>query len=140
MKTFVMLTLVLLALSLGAQAFSETGYKRSPWGSKKWDGAGTPPHFSSQPSTEPPPVDPGWGLRPPQHRPDRWGRVYYYEKAPAETIIIETEKESEVYVPAVPAIRQESPVRCGGRTATRKDPVSGELIIEYVTSSRECPE
>ena len=139
MKTLIVL-IVLSTLTAAVTAFSETGYKRTPWGSKSWNGPGAPPHWTSRPPFYNRPVDPGWGVRPPFHRPDRWGRGYYYQNPAPQTIIIEEEKQVPVYVPYVPAQKQASPLRCGGRTVTRKDPVTGELIIEYVSSSRTCPE
>ena len=131
-----------LSLLLGVtDVFSDTGYKRTPWGSKSWNGPGKPPHWSSRPPAGNRPVDPGWGVRPPSHRPDRWDRFYYYQKStPAQTIIIEQERQTPAYVPYVPAQKQTSPLRCGGRTVTRKDPATGELIIEYVSSAQSCPE
>lgn len=140
MKAMMLLTVFLGFLSIGFNAFSETGYKRSAWGSKKWHGPGVPPHFSSQQPGGNVPADPEWGIRPPGHRPGPWGRVYYYEKPSAETIIIEKERQEPAYKPAAPPRKQLSPVRCGGRTLSRTDPVTGELIIEYISSSRECPE
>jgi len=123
------------------------GYKRTPWGSKSWSGSGAPPHWSGPPVTEPPrpelpieppigpPVDPDWGQRPPHYGSGRWGRTYYYQKPSTETIVIERKKEVPVYVPVQ---RSYAPLRCGGRTVTRTDPQTGELIIEYVTGSVEC--
>jgi len=140
MKKLIVLMTILGTLMVAVHAFSEAGYKRTPWGSKSWNGPGTPPHWSSRPPSGHRPVDPGWGIRPPSHRPDRWGRAYYYQKQTPQTIIIEQEKQTPVYVPYVPVQRQASPLRCGGRTVTRKDPVTGEVVIEYISSSRACPE
>jgi len=140
MRLVVLITVVGMLIG-AAHAFSETGYKRSPWGSKSWDGPGKPPHWSSRPPAGNRPADPGWGIRPPSHKPGKWGRVYYYEKSVSPpTIIIEQERQPSVSLPEVQVQRQISPVRCGGRTVTRKDPATGELIIEYVSSSRTCPE
>ena len=141
MKRLIGVIAALAMVMIVSHAFSETGYKRSPWGSKSWDGPGKPPHWSSRPPAGNRPVDPGWGVRPPSHRPDGWGRVYYYKEPEVpQTIIIEREKPPPAYVPDMPVQRQTSPLRCGGRTVTRKDPTTGELIIEYVSSSRACPE
>lgn len=148
-------------------AGSEAGYKRTPWGSKSWEGPGRPPHWSPErilPSPRPPrpelpiepeePIDPEWGVVPPGNRPgkpggywkdkyNRWhyhnywrsGYIYYRQPAP-ETIIIEREQKVPVYVPVQP---KPSRLQCGGRTVARSDPQTGEIIIEYVTSSQDCP-
>lgn len=131
---------VLSTLMVAVDAFSEAGYKRTPWGSKSWNGPGNPPHWSSRPPSSHRPIDPEWGMRPPSHRPDRWGRAYYYQKPAPQTIIIEQEKQTPVYIPYAPVQRRTSPLRCGGETVTRKDPVTGEVVIEYISSSRACPE
>ena len=104
-----------------------------------------------QPIAPEKPIDPEWGVEPPDqnggywrdkirnrwsyHRYRRPGIVYYREPR-VETIIIEKEKATPVIVPAR---RRPSPLQCGGETTTRRDPQSGEIIIEYVTSAQDCP-
>jgi hypothetical protein len=51
-------------------------------------------------------------------------------------VIIEEQRAAPA---AVPVRRSRSPLQCGGLTDTRLDPETGELVIEYVTSSRDCP-
>jgi len=138
MKTL-LVTLILGTLIWAVPSYSETGYKRSAWGSKTWTGPGTPPHWSSRPPSSSKPIDPEWGVRPPGHRPSRHSRAYYYQKPVYETEIIVIEQKPQI-PPYVPAEKQLSPLRCGGETVTTKDPVTGELIIEYITSSRQCPQ
>ena len=140
MKTL-LVTMILGALIWPVQTLSETGYKRSPWGSKTWTGPGTPPHWSSRSSSSNRPIDPEWGVRPPGHKPSRHrhSRAYYYEKPVYQTEVIVIEQKPTL-PPFVPAEKQLSPLRCGGDTVTKKDPVTGELIIEYITSSRQCPQ
>jgi|GEM_PF-6803575 len=58
-----------------------------------------------------------------------------YEEPPTEQVVIEREKRVPVYIPIQQA---PSKLQCGGSTLTRKDPNTGELIIEYVSSARDC--
>ena len=137
MKTIFALTTVFLSLAWFTQSVAEVGYKNTPWGSKTWTGPGTPPHWSPQPKRPHRPVDPEWGGKPPHHKPIMRSRGYfYYERPRTETVIIEQQIPVQVAQP--PAQRVLSPLRCGGETLTRKDPVTGELIIEYVTGSQNC--
>jgi len=158
--------LALFIFMLSAAIIVEAGYRKDPWGSNTWTGPGRPPHWSPpplQPQTRVPkpvqpivpetPVYPGGGVRPElkpggsggywkdkykrwyYHRSRRPG-IVYYRSPRTETIIIEREKVVPIYVP----VRQRpSKLQCGGRTITRTDPQSGEMIIEYVSSSRDCP-
>ena len=142
--------LFLFAFVFVALDVQGAGYKRTPWGSKTYTGPGRPPHWSAKPDypdgnpphpehpIEPPypehPIDPEWGQRPPYWRP--WGNTIYYQRRPStQTIIIERERKKPTLTPST---RVNSPLRCGGETLTRRDPGTGELIIEYVTGSRTC--
>jgi hypothetical protein len=135
-----------------------TGPGRPP----HWSPETTRPRRPHPPVPPGKPVGPGHGVRPPYHgvrpphngsgnhggywqdRHNRWhyhrhrrrGYVYYREPARVETVIIEREKRVPVYIPVPhrPAKQQ-----CGGDTVTRKDPVTGDLTIEYVTGARDCP-
>lgn len=147
---------VLMCVTAGA----EVGYRQTPWGSKTWTGPGRPAHWSPapvQPEAKPVrparPIDPGWGVRPP-NRPGgaggywngvntRWCSPGYrcstivYSPVPrTEAIIIEPGKTAE---PTTPAVRILSKQQCAGQTITRTDSQTGEMIIEYVSSSRDCP-
>jgi hypothetical protein len=153
---------------MSAAITAEAGYRKDAWGSNTWIGPGRPPHWSPpplQPRTRVPkpvqpivpekPVYPGGGVHPPlkpggsggywkdknkrwyYHRSRRPG-IIYYRSPRTETIIIEREKVVPVYVPVIQRQRP-SKQQCGGRTVTRTDPQSGEMIIEYVSSSRDCP-
>lgn len=143
----------------------EAGYRREAWGSNTWTGPGRPPHWSAapmhpqirpskpvQPGTPGKLVKPKRGVRP-LHKTggtggywkDRYNRWYYhkyrrsgivYFRAPRETIVIEREKRVPVYIPVQ---QRPSRLQCGGRTITRTDPQTGEILIEYVSSSRDCP-
>ena len=136
MKPVITTILVVFNLLWLTAAAADVGYKRTPWGSKSWTGPGRPPHWSPRPSRPHRPVDPGWGVRPPIHRPYRRSRVYYYYEPPAqESVVIEQPTLEPV---STPVPRRLSPLRCGGETVSRRDPHTGELIIEYVTSSRSC--
>lgn len=150
-----------LFILLPATALAELGYHRVPWGSNSWVGPGRPPHWSPAPAAKarPPkpthpiapgkPVDPEWGVRPPGYTGGYWrvrrGGSYFgsyrspsliYYRPPVETVIVE---EVRIVPKTTPVRRSKSPLQCAGQTDTRVDPQTGEIIIEYVTSSRDCP-
>jgi hypothetical protein len=52
-----------------------------------------------------------------------------------EEVIIEREKRIPVYIQIQ---RKPAKLQCAGETITNNDPKTGELIIEYVTSARDC--
>lgn len=141
------------------------GYRIEPWGSKTWTGPGRPPHWSAAPDPQPAkstkrfrsgsfgkPVDTDRRVRR-AYRPggqgifwkdkhNRWhnhhsrvpGSIYYQEPRIKE-VIIEREKHIPVYIQIQ---RKPAKLQCGGKTITRKDPETGEMIIEYVTGARDC--
>lgn len=133
------------------------GPGRPPHWSPKQSPSPAKPPYPERPIAPAYPVDPGWGIKKESYCRnsskaggywrDRynkwqyhqcWQPGYRYFKSPEpETIVIEREKTEPVYVPVVP--KEPSRLQCGGRTITRSDPQTGELIIEYITSSRNCP-
>lgn len=113
---------------------SETGYRKTPWGSKQWRGPGPPPHWSNQEPRPGRPVDPGWGVRPPVHRPGRLEKIYIFRRPETETIVIQQPRPTRQVPPAYhPVQKPVSPLRCSGRTITRKDPRTGEMIIDDIS-------
>lgn len=134
-----------------------TGPGRPPHWSPEKKKTSPSPGKPVQPIVPERPVDPGYGVHPGKpgkpFRPggywkDRYNRWYYhkrwrpgyiyYREPRVETIIIEKEKPVRVPVyvspPATP-----SKLQCGGTTVTKRDPVTGDITIEYVTQAKDCP-
>jgi hypothetical protein len=164
MKRIIWSTLTLFFLTMFAASALHAGYRSEPWGSKTWTGSGRPPHWSSAPAphrTKPmnhvtsrdfrKPIDSDRKVHR-KHRPggkdvfwkdkyNRWhnysrasGSIYYQEPK-AEEVIIQREIRDPIYIPVQ---RKPAKPQCGGRTITRNDPKTGEMIIEYVTGARDC--
>lgn len=165
MDRIIWFTLTLFFLTMFAASTLNAGYRIEPWGSKTWTGPGRPPHWSAAPAPQPAkskkhfrsgsfgkPVGTDRRIRR-THRPggqdviwkdkhNRWhnhrsrvsGSISYQEPR-VEEVIIEREIQVPVYIQIQP---KPAKLQCGGKTITRKDPETGELIIEYVTSARDC--
>ena len=158
MKRYILFKLALLCLILFTASILQAGYRTVPWGSKTWTGPGRPPHWSPMPVKPAKTfgaskvVRPHWRSRQNSRSygqngfwKDRHNRWYYdkhrrsgyiYYKSPKiDKVIIEREKRIPVYIPV-----RKNPARlqCGGRTITQRDPTTGVISIEYVSSARDC--
>lgn len=148
MKT---LTILLLLLVFPALALAQMGYKRTPWGSKNWEGPGKPPHFHSSTIKHSEKHYPYFKKKKHSHR-HNFHRFYgfhpgikYYRRAP---VVIEKTVEPQVtrqktiiktrtrYVPAPP--QQPSAILCGGDTVYLRDKTTGEITIRYVSPAKKC--
>ncbi len=157
MKKSIFLTLILSSLMIFTATILHAGYTLDPWGSRTWTGQGRPPHWSPEPAPQTTvkrdfkkPVKSDQRVRVP-HRLGGKGLFWkdrnnvrhnhyfigsqYYQVPRVERVIIEREKRIPVYIPVH---REPAKLQCGGDTITRNDPVTGELIIEYVSSARDC--
>ncbi len=163
MKRVICSTLTLFFLAMFAASTLNAGYRIEPWGSKTWTGPGRPPHWSAAPQPKKAKKQfqsggfhksfdgdrkdrktqrPGGRSIFWKDKHNRWhnhhskatGSIYYREPRIKE-VIIEREKYIPVYIQ-----RQRKPARlqCGGRTITRIDAVTKEMVIEYVTGARDC--
>lgn len=165
MKRFVLFTLTLFSLMIFAASILNAGYRLDPWGSKTWAGPGRPPHWSPEPAPQrikptghvksrdfKKPVESDQRVRIGKgvflkdkhdlwhnHHFSRFDSIYYrvprVKEVRVEEVIIEREKHVPVYIPVQ---RKPAKLQCGGNTITRNDPKTGEMIIEYVSSAREC--
>ena len=166
MKKNIFFILVLPLLLMFITSSLNAGYSRDPWGSRTWTGPGRPPHWSPaptspknkskrrvHPNTPGKSIDSDFGVRPLggsygrggywRDKHNRWyfhkrrrSGYIYYRVPKVETVIIERVERIPAYAPA----RQKpSRVQCGGKTITRTDSKTGEMIIEYVTGAQDCP-
>lgn len=158
MQRNLLFSLALLVPILFAASALHAGYKLDPWGSKTWTGPDRPPHWSPKPTKTYNSVTrrqlghPDHRIRQPsgyngksgywQDKHNRWQNhryrrpVYiYYRNYPVRKLIIEREKR----IPVIISVPQNSTrLRCAGNTITRKDLNTGEMVIEYITSARDC--
>ncbi len=161
MYSIICSTLTLFFLTMFAASTLNAGYKIDPWGSKTWTGPGRPPHWSAPPAPQPAkstkqfrsgsfgkPVGRDRRIRN-VHRPggegvfwkdkhnhrSRVSGTIYYQEPRMKEVIIEREKHIPVYIQVQ---RKPAKLQCGGKTITRKDPETGDMIIEYVTGARDC--
>jgi len=146
MKRYILFKSALFCLILFTASILQAGYRTVPWGSKTWTGPGRPPHWSPNPVKPAKTfgaskvVRPHWRSRQNSRSygqggfwKDRHNRWYYDPKI--DKVIIEKQRRIPVYIPV-----QKKPARlqCGGRTITRRDPTTGVISIEYVSSARDC--
>lgn len=150
MKSFFLVGIVTALFFLfTSSATAAPGYKRDPIGGKSWQGGGRAPHLSpglppskpdvvlpAPPSRPVKPVDPGYGIHPPQHKPYRryYGGTRYRVYDRQTVIVREKERRVPVYVP----VRQKSRLRCAGEPVTGRDPETGVLTMVWTSGAKPC--
>lgn len=142
-------TLLFILLFSATWVFAEAGYKRTPWGSKKWTGPGRPPHWSQ-------PAEPShFDKRSPGHHRSKksYKNGYKYHshdkrkkyRRHSSTVVVkevvkpvEIRKETVEKTRYVPVTFRRNTSKCGGDTVYTRNKKTGEITIHYISPPKNC--
>ena len=146
MKT---VSLLICFILVSSYAMAQTGYTRTPWGSKTWTGPGRPPHWpppqpEKQVKKKQPDLVKGYN----KHKKASHHANHHNKFAKKKYILVredkpepyhrEIQKKTIIRTRYIPVQRKTLVNYCGGDTLYLRNKTTGEITIRYVSAAQSC--